>query len=110
LANAARAMDAPAWLTLIERSVRAALASVEISRPDDDLLTLNLGTRTVMLHVVGDVGILAPSFAAGGTIGSQLQDRVQHLEMTPYALTPEAASAAAAATLGHLRPGSKSSS
>jgi hypothetical protein len=95
-------MNAPAWLTLIEKGVRAALPGVEISRPDDDLLTLSLGTRSAVLHVVGDVAILAPSFAAGGTIGSRLQDRVQHLEMTSYALTPEAGSVAVSLAVGHL--------
>lgn len=82
-------MDAPAWLSLIRDAVCAALHDVEISRPEDDLLTLSLGTRSVVIHVVGDVAILAPSFAAGGTIGSRLENRVQHMEMTSYALTPE---------------------
>jgi len=85
--------------------VRATLPDVQISRPDEDLLTVNLGTRTIVVHVVDDVAILAPSFAAGGTIGSRPQDRVQHLEMTSYGLTPEAAGAAAAAALEHLRSG-----
>lgn len=96
-------MDAAAWLSLIDDAVRAALPNVEISRPDYDLLTFSLGTRSVVLHVVDDIGILAPSFAAGGTIGSRLQDRVQHLEMQSYATNDASARPAADAVLGHLR-------
>jgi hypothetical protein len=96
-------MDSATWLGLIEGAVHAALPHVDVSRSDDDLLTLSLGTRSAVVHVVDDVAILAPSFAAGGTIGSRLQDHVQHLEMTSYALTPDAASAAASIAVGHLR-------
>lgn len=95
-------MDAAEWLRLVEDAVHASLPNVEISRPDDDMLTLALGARGVVLQVSGNVALLAPSFAAGGTIGSRLQDRVQHLERTSYGLTREAASAAASAVLGHL--------
>jgi hypothetical protein len=91
------------WLRDVERVVCATLPNVEISRPDDGMLTLALGTRAVVLQVAGDTVIFAPSFAAGGTIGSRLADRVQHLEMTSYAHAPEAVTAAAGAVVAHLQ-------
>jgi hypothetical protein len=96
-------MDAGEWLGLIAGAVRAHLSEVEISRPDDDMLTLALGTRGVVLRAVGATVILAPSFAAGGTIGSRLADRVQHLEMTSYAMSKDTIVPVADAVVGHLR-------
>jgi hypothetical protein len=96
-------MKAREWLGLTEGAVHARLPEVEISRPDDDMLTLALGTRGVVLHDSGGVALLAPSFAAGGTIGSRLKDRVQHLEMTSYAMTEATVGPAADAVVGHLR-------
>jgi hypothetical protein len=104
MGSAAVGMKAVEWLGLTEDAVRARLPEVEISRPDDDMLTLALGTRGVVLHATGNVVILAPSFAAGGTIGSRLKDRVQHLEMTSYALTDKTVVPAADVVVGHLRP------
>lgn len=91
------------WLGLVEGVVRAQLPLADVSRPDDDMLTIALGNRGVVLHATGNTVILAPSFAAGGTIGSRLKDRVQHLEMTSYAMTDKTVEPAANAVVGHLR-------
>ena len=97
-------MKAVEWLGLVEGLVRTHLRYVDASRPDDDMLTVALGDRGVVLHVTGNTITLAPSFAAGGTIGSRLKDRVQHLEMTSYEMTDRTVAAAADAVVGHLRP------
>jgi hypothetical protein len=96
-------MQADEWLRLVEGVVRTQMPDVDVSRPDDDMLTLALGTRGVVLHATGNTIILAPSFAAGGTIGSRLKDRVQHLEMTSYAITHGTVASAADTVVGHLR-------
>jgi len=103
--SAAFGMKAAEWLGLVEDAVRAHLPDGEVSRPDDDMLTIAVGTRGVVLHATGNTVILAPSFAAGGTIGSRLKDHVQHLEMTSYAVTDKTVVSAADAVVGHLRPG-----
>lgn len=96
-------MDSDTWLRSVERTVRAELEHVELSWPDDDTLTLMLGTRGVVLHVTGGVALLAPSFAAGGTIASRLKDRVQHLDPLPYAVTEGTIVHASDAVVAHLR-------
>lgn len=100
---AAAGMDTAEWLGLVEGAVRTRLPDVDISRPDDDMLTLALGVRGVVLHATGKTIILAPTFAAGGKIASRLTDRVQHLEMTPYAMTAGTVLPVVDAVVGHLR-------
>jgi len=100
---AAGGMDTSEWLGLVEDAVRASLPDAEVSRPDDDMLTLALGVRGVVLHATGKTIILAPNFAAGGKIASRLADRVQHLEMTPYAITDATVPQVVNAVVGHLR-------
>jgi hypothetical protein len=78
------------------------MADVEATRTDDETMSLSRGLRVVVVHVVGDVAIVAPSFAAGGTIASRLASRVQHLEPTSFGLHPEGADAAAISVVAHL--------
>jgi hypothetical protein len=98
-------VEASEWLSLTERAVRARLPDVEISRPEAHMLTFALGTRGVVLQAQGDAVIVAPSFAVGGTIGSRLRDRVQHLDMMSYGVTAANVERAADAVAGHLRTG-----
>jgi hypothetical protein len=97
-------MPPDTWLRAVEATVRESLPDVVSSWPDDDMLTLALGTRAVVLQVMGNTVIFAPSFAAGGTIGSRLADRVQHLEITSYANSATTVAGAGDAAVAHLRP------
>jgi hypothetical protein len=97
-------MDANGWLAAVERAVCSQLEGVDASRADEETLTLAVGTRGVVLHTSRGVALLAPSFAAGGTIASRLTSRVQHLDPTSYALGDGTVSAAAEAVIAHLRP------
>jgi hypothetical protein len=97
-------MPPDTWPGAVEARVRESLPDAISSWPDDDMLTLGLGTRAVVLQVTGDTVIFAPSFAAGGAIGSRLSDRVQHLEMTSYSNSAATISAAGDAAVAHLRP------
>jgi hypothetical protein len=96
-------MDANAWLEAVEHAVFEQMEDSEVSRADDDTLTLALGTRGVVLHTARGIVLLAPSFAAGGTIASRLESRVQHLEPMSFALSDGTVSTAASEIVAHLR-------
>jgi hypothetical protein len=96
-------MDSGGWLHLVERMVRAELEQVELSWVDDDTLTLALGTRGIVLHVASGTAFMAPSLAAGTTIASRLQNRVQHFDAAAFSLDETSSVAASAAIVAHLR-------
>lgn len=91
------------WLRRLERIVQVHVADVEITHTDDATISLALGLRIVVAHVIDDVAILAPSFSAGGTIGSRLESRVQHLDVTSFGMDERSADAAAAMVVAHHR-------
>jgi hypothetical protein len=91
------------WLRLVEAAVQARIPDVEVTRADEATMSVSRGLRVVVAHVVGDVAIIAPSFAAGGSIASRLESRVQHLDVQSYGLSETAADAAADAVIAHLR-------
>jgi hypothetical protein len=96
-------VKATEWLDELGRRAADRLAGIEIFRASADTLSMALGTRAVTAHDDGDVIWLAPSFAAGGTLGSRLQDRVQHLEIQQYGINEATISVAVDAVLAHLR-------
>ena len=96
-------MNGTEWLDELARRVVEQLDNVETYRVDPDTLTLALGSRGVTAHDAGDLVWLAPSFAAGGTIGSRLQDRVQHLDIQQYGINEATVDVAVDAVLSHLR-------
>jgi hypothetical protein len=96
-------MDSATWLESVKRIVSAELEDVELSWADDATLTLMLGTRGVVVHLVAGAAFLAPSFAAGGTIASRLKDRVQHLDPLSYTVSERTIAPASDSILAHLR-------
>jgi hypothetical protein len=96
-------VKASKWLDELGRRASEQLAGVEIFRASEDTLTLAFGNRGVTAHDAGDVVWLAPSFAAGGTLGSRLHDRVQHLDITTYGVSEATVDVAVDAVVAHLR-------
>jgi len=96
-------MSGTDWLDELARRVLSRLSSVEQFRADPKTLSLALATRGVTAHDAGDVIWIAPSFAAGGTIGSRLQDRVQHLDIQQYGINERTVDDAAHAVVAHLK-------
>ena len=96
-------MDGAAWLDDIARRVLERTSDVEISRPDAETLGLSLGLRTVVVHASGDTAFLAPAFTVGGTLGSRLQDRVQHLEIAQYSISEDTIDVATEIIVSHLK-------
>jgi hypothetical protein len=62
-----------------------------------------VGNRGVTALDAGDVVWLSPCFAAGGTLGSRLQDRVQHFEVQQYGLNEATIDVAVDAVVAHVR-------
>jgi hypothetical protein len=96
-------MRSSEWLREVQTRVRLALPDVETSQADDETIGITRGLRTIVLHAAGEQVLLAPSFAAGGTIGSRLQDRVQHLEIEQYRISEATIDVAVDAVCAHLR-------
>jgi hypothetical protein len=96
-------MTGSAWLDMVATLVRAKAPEGDVSRTDDDMLACAHGTRGALVHVKGEIAIVAPSAAAGTTIASRLQARVEQYDASSYGLTAEAAQAAASAIVAHLR-------
>jgi hypothetical protein len=96
-------MDGSEWLDEVRRRISERLPEAEASRPEPETLTLSAGLRVIVLHDAGDVVLFSPSFVAGGSIGSRLQDRVQHLDITSYGINEATVDVAVDAVLGHLR-------
>jgi len=92
------------WLRRVETASKSALPEIDVTRTDDPTMSLAIRLRVVVLHVTKETGILAPSFSAGDSFASRLENRVQHLEPTSYRLDEGAADAAVIAILAHLRP------
>lgn len=95
-------MDNEAWLDEVSRRMRTQLADVEVSRPDGATVSISRGLRTVVFHATGTRVLLAPSFAAGGTFGSRLQARVQHLGIEHYGVSEATIDVAVGAAMAHL--------
>jgi hypothetical protein len=91
------------WLDEVARAVLEWNADVEVSRPEPETLGVSIGLRTVVIHTSGSQAWLAPSFAAGGTIGSRLQDRVQHQDIQQYGVNEATIEVAVDAVIAHLR-------
>lgn len=91
------------WLNEIHARVVQRFADLQASRPEPETLGLSRGLRTVVIHVDGRQAWLAPSFAAGGTLGSRLQDRVQHLDIQQYAVAEATVDVARDAAVAHLK-------
>jgi hypothetical protein len=96
-------MNGAAWLDELARRVVEQLADVEQFRSDPKTLSLARGTHGVTAHDDGDVMWLAPSFAAGGTIGSRLESRVQHLQIEQFGINEATIPIAVDSVVGHLR-------
>ena len=92
------------WLRRVETASKTALPQIDVTRTDDSTMSLALRLHVAVLHVTEEMGILAPSYSAGGSIASRLENSVQHLEPTSYRLDEVAADAAVTAILAHLRP------
>jgi hypothetical protein len=97
-------VNAQEWLDELGRRVSEQIGDVETFRASSDTLTLALGNRGVTAHDAGDVVWLAPSFAAGGTLASRLQDKVQHLDIQQYGIREATIDVAVDAVLAHLKP------
>jgi hypothetical protein len=96
-------MTSTAWRQKVEMIVKAALPAVTVSAADEKTFSFALGLRMVVVSLMKDTALLAPSFAAGGTIASRLESRVQHLDVSPYSFDEDAAEAAAEAIVSHHR-------
>jgi hypothetical protein len=96
-------MTSDVWLTKVGNSVELRLEGVEVSRADDDTLTLAIGTRGVVLHATRGVALFAPSFAAGGTIANRLENRIQYLEVESYAVNESTVPTVVDAAVAHLQ-------
>jgi hypothetical protein len=97
-------LNAQELLDELGRRISEQLAEVEIFRTSSDTLTLALGSRGVTAHDAGDVVWLAPSFAAGGTLASRLQDKVQYLDIEQHGIRGATIDAAVDAVVAHLKP------
>jgi hypothetical protein len=95
-------MNGSDWLDDVARRVCERVSNVDVSHPDDKTLGLSSGLRTVVIHVDGAQAWLAPSFAAGGTLGSRLKHRVQHLDIQQYSVVEATVEAAVDAVSSHL--------
>jgi hypothetical protein len=96
-------MDGKEWLDEVQRRILDRALGADVSRPDLATLTLAIGVRAIVLHDAGDVILFSPSFAAGGSIGSRLQDRIQYLDITRYGIDEVTVDVAVDAFLAHLR-------
>lgn len=95
-------MDGPVWLSEVAQRASERNSDVEVSRPDEETLGLSRALRTVVIHVNGTQAWFAPSFVAGGTLRSRLQDRVQHLDIQYYAVSDATVYVVVEAVLTHL--------
>jgi hypothetical protein len=96
-------MTSEAWIIQVRLIVLDALPNLEIFSADDETTTFALGLRVVVIHLTGDLVLLAPSVTAGRTIASRLESRVQHREVQSFGLTDNAVFGAAELILDHLQ-------
>lgn len=80
------------WLDHVGTRLGGRVADVQVSRSEEDTLGLSRGLRAVQLQGDGDRIYVGPSIAAGVTIASRLQDRVQHLEFKQFGVEFDGAS------------------
>jgi len=95
-------MDRVEWLDAVMALTQERSVEGEVSRPDDDTLAIHLGRRGVVLHVVGDDAFLMRSVAAGSTIQSRLQDRVEHFTPERFLIERDTVTRVVDETLAHL--------
>ena len=95
-------MQAAAWLDLLAARVAQDDPTVEITRAEAGMLTLSRGVHDVLLHDAGDVVLLTPSSATGGTIASRLKHRVQFFDVQSFGVNESTLAPAASAALAHL--------
>jgi hypothetical protein len=96
-------MKASEWLDELANRVAEQLAEVEVFRASSDTLTLALGPRGITAHDDGDMMWIAPTFAAGGSIASRLESRVQHLDILTFGISEATVDVAVDSVVGHLR-------
>lgn len=90
------------WLGEVAARVREHVPLAEISTPDEDLTTIMAGLRGVVIHLVGESVMVAPSASGGTTIAERLEHRVQHFDALAYAISPATLDEAARAIVKHL--------
>ena len=98
------------WLAAVAERVRRNIPDVEISTPDEDLATMMLGRRGVVLHVVGQRVMMAPSVSRGTTIADRIDSRVEHSDALAYSLSDSTLDEAASDVAKHLREATFSAS
>jgi len=103
-------MDGTQWLAAVAERVRRNIPDVEISTPDEDLATMMLGRRGVVLHVVGQRVMMAPSVSRGTTIADRIDSRVEHSDALAYSLSDSTLDEAASDVAKHLREATFSAS
>lgn len=96
-------MDRVEWLDAVMALVQERSVEGEVSRPDDDTLAITLGRHGVVLHVVGNDAFLLRSVAAGSTIQSRLQDRVEHFTPERFLIDQSTVGTVVDAVLTHVR-------
>jgi hypothetical protein len=79
-------MDKNEWLSRVRSVVKASVLDVEEFTADQKTYTFALGLRGVVVLLTETDAHIVPSIAAGSSIASRLEARVQHLDATSYDL------------------------
>lgn len=97
-------MTGELWLEQLTRAVRARVEYVEVSPVDRGTMTFTLGGKGVVVRLAGEGKIsVSLSLSGGGTLGEgRIQDRVQSLAISTYALEEATVLTVAEVIAGHL--------